>query len=600
MAEDYLTFPDGPRVELDRVLGELVERAREVLSTQGRLRALLRANQAVALQLDLPVTLRRIVEVAVELVGARYGALGVVSPHGGLDEFIHVGMPPDAVDQIGHLPEGLGLLGALIDDPRPIRLDQISADARSVGFPAGHPPMDSFLGVPVRVRDIVYGNLYLSHGVGGHFTAEDEQLIGSLAATAGFAIDNARLFAQTRRQEEWSAASAVITAALLETSETEALGMLADTILRLSRADLVTVIFPTDDPAQLVVQTARGVSEAILPGTRLPTAGSIAGGVIEGRQPRLLDDAGEAFALRGVVALGPVMAMPLINAGRAQAAIVIGRLAGAARFLPSDLEMAADFAAQGSVAMELARGRADRSRMMLLEDRGRIARDLHDHVIQQLFATGLDLQAVAGSVPAAESERITRAVAGLDTAIAQIRTAVFALSTAGATSSTTLRHRVIGIMNEFASGLARPPTVSFAGAVDLMVTGDLADDVIAVTREALANVVKHATADHASIAVATNDGCVTVTVTDDGHGTASPGHRSGLSNLEERARRRGGSFAFVSAPGSTRLSWQAPLDATEIATEISTEIATEISTEISTDTSADIPAVTAADDGPAR
>jgi signal transduction histidine kinase len=565
MAEDFLTFPDAPRVELDRVLGALVNRAREVLTTQGRLRALLRANQAVALQLDLPVTLRRIVEVAVELVGARYGALGLISPHGGLEEFIHVGMEADAVDQIGHLPEGLGLLGALIDDPQPIRLDQISEDARSVGFPAGHPPMDSFLGVPVRVRDTVYGNLYLSHGVGGHFTSEDEQLIGSLAAAAGFAIDNARLFAQTTRQEAWSAASAEITAALLETSETEPLGMLADAILRLSGADLVTVMFPTDDPAQLVVQTARGVSEDVLPGTRFLAAGSIAGGVIEGRQPRLLDDAGEAFALHGVVAIGPVIAVPLIDAGRAQAAIVIGRRAGGARFLPSDLEMAADFAAQGSIAIELARGHADRTRMMLLEDRGRIARDLHDHVIQQLFATGLDLQGVAATVPPAASDRITQAVAGLDTAIAQIRTAVFALSSAAHPSRTTLRHRVIGIMNEFAPGLSRPPTVSFAGAVDLMVTGDLAEDVIAVTREGLANVVKHAAAEQSSVAIATDDRCVTVTVTDDGRGTESTGHRSGLANLEERARRRGGSFDFVSAPGGTRLVWRAQFDGDDIA-----------------------------------
>ncbi|WP_022887417.1 GAF domain-containing sensor histidine kinase [Glaciibacter superstes] len=561
MTEDFLTFPDGPRVELDRVIGELVEQAREVLTTQGRLRALLRANQAVALQLDLPVVLRRIVEVAVELVGARYGALGVISPHGGLDEFIHVGMPADAVDHIGHLPEGRGLLGALIDDPRPIRLDQISDDARSVGFPAGHPPMDSFLGVPVRVRDTVYGNLYLSHGVGGHFTAEDEQLIGSLAATAGFAIDNARLFAQTRRQEAWSAASAEITAALLETSQTEALAMLADAILRLSDADLVAVMFPTDDPAQLVVQIARGVAEEALPGARLPAAGSIAGGVLEGRQPRLLDDAGESFALHEIVALGPMMAVPVIDSGRVQAVIVIGRLAERVRFLPSDLEMAADFAAQGSIAMELARGRADRTRMVLLEDRGRIARDLHDHVIQQLFATGLDLQSVAGAVPASASERITQAVAGLDTAIAQIRTAVFALSTAGQGSRPTLRHRVIGVVNEFESGLLRPPTVRFSGAVDLMVTADLADDVIAVTREALANVVKHAAAEHASVAITTADGGVTVTVTDDGRGPGSPGHRSGLANLEERARRRGGSFTFDSAAGDTRLTWQAPFAA---------------------------------------
>ncbi|MGO4691802.1 sensor histidine kinase [Glaciibacter sp. 2TAF33] len=559
MSEEFLTFPDAPRVELDRLLGELVEQAREVMTTQGRLRALLRANQAVSLQLDLPVVLRRIVEVAVELVGARYGALGVISPHGGLEQFIHVGMPPRAVDDIGHLPEGRGLLGALIDDPRPIRVDHIANDPRSVGFPAGHPPMDSFLGVPVRVRDTVYGNLYLSHGVGGHFTAEDEQLIGSLASTAGFAIDNARLFAQTRRQEAWSKASAEITAALLEKSQGEALGMLADAILRLSAADLVAVVFPSDEPAELLVTIARGAAEETLPGAVIPAAGSIAGSVFEGRQPRLLDDAGGSFALHQVVTLGPVMAVPVVESNRVQAVIVIGRLVGGTRFLPSDLEMAADFAAQGSIAMGLARGRADRTRMVLLEDRGRIARDLHDHVIQQLFATGLDLQGLAGMVPASAAERITQAVTGLDTAIAQIRTAVFALSRSGQGSSTTLRHRVIGVMNEFESGLARPPAVHFSGAVDLLVTADLADDVVAVAREGLANVVKHAAAEHVSVAIAANDGCVTVTVTDDGRGPGSPGHRGGLANLEERARRRGGSFAFVSGEGDTRLTWQAPL-----------------------------------------
>ncbi|HAM25798.1 MAG TPA: hypothetical protein DCP11_03615, partial [Microbacteriaceae bacterium] len=199
--DDSLTFPDEPRAELDRALSELVARAQEVLTTQGRLRALLRANQAVVEQLDLPVVLRRIVESAVGLVGAQYGALGVIAPQGGLEQFINVGMTPDEVTAIGHLPEGHGLLGALIDNPRPIRLQHLSEDPRAAGFPAEHPAMDSFLGVPVRVRDEVYGNLYLTNQSSGGFSKEDEELVTALAATAGFAIDNARLFAETRRRQ---------------------------------------------------------------------------------------------------------------------------------------------------------------------------------------------------------------------------------------------------------------------------------------------------------------------------------------------------------------------------------------------------------------
>jgi GAF domain-containing protein len=182
------TFPDDSRAELDKALDDLMVRARDVLATQGRLRALLRANQAVIEHMELPLVLRRIVEAAVELVGAQYGALGVLSADGGLEQFINVGMSPELVHHIGHLPEGHGLLGALIDDPHPIRIPELSADPRSVGFPDGHPPMSSFLGVPIRVRDEVYGNLYLSNQASGEFSEDDEQLVTALAATAGIAI----------------------------------------------------------------------------------------------------------------------------------------------------------------------------------------------------------------------------------------------------------------------------------------------------------------------------------------------------------------------------------------------------------------------------
>ena len=210
MTDSPLSFPDRPRSELDRALHELVEHSADVMHTQGRLRALLRATQAVVEPIELSLVLERIVHAAVELVDAEYGALGVVADDGRLEEFIHVGMPSEVVAAIGHLPEGRGVLGALIDDPRPIRLRHIGDDPRSVGFPPGHPPMNGFLGVPVRVREEVFGNLYLANPRGGEFTAEDEELVTALAATAGFAIANARLFDETRMRQLWTASSAQI------------------------------------------------------------------------------------------------------------------------------------------------------------------------------------------------------------------------------------------------------------------------------------------------------------------------------------------------------------------------------------------------------
>jgi len=249
-----LSFPDQPRSELERALQDLVERAGDVMRTQGRLRALLRATQAVIEPIELPEVLERIVEAAVELVDAEYGALGVVSPDGGgLEEFIHVGVTPEQVTAIGHLPEGRGVLGALIDDPRPIRLHHIADDPRSVGFPAGHPPMDGFLGVPVRVRDDVFGNLYLANPRSGEFSPEDEELVTALAATAGSAIANARLFGETRMRQLWTDSAAQITAALLDTAGTDALPMLADELIARTAADRICVLVPDPEPLTLRV-----------------------------------------------------------------------------------------------------------------------------------------------------------------------------------------------------------------------------------------------------------------------------------------------------------------------------------------------------------
>ena len=531
------------------------------LATQGRLRALLRANEAIIGHLDLPVVLERIVGVAVNLVGAQYGALGVLSPDGGLEQLINVGMTPQQVKRIGNLPQGHGLLGALIDDPHPIRLSRLAEDPRSVGFPPHHPPMASFLGVPIRVRDEVYGNLYLSNQSSGEFSEDDEQLVVALAATAGIAIENARLFAETLRRQAWAAASAEITAALVSTDEGNSLNILTARMLTLADADVVWVLQPTTDAGQMIVTTARGIDEERIEGMTMDAGGSIVGSVIEAGQPRQVDDGAGLRSLPGNRQhLGAVMAVPLAAPGRG--VLLVARLAGRPRFARGDLEMAANFAGQASVAMEISAARAARQKVALLEDRGRIARDLHDHVIQQLFATGLELQNIAGQTQGDIAERISASVTNLDGSISQIRTVIFALSTSTREGNPAVRHAVIDLANEFAASLSKTPTVSFSGPVDLMITNDLADDVLAVTGEALANVVKHAQAQHASIDLTVQYGWATLAITDDGHGIEGSTRRSGLVNLENRALDRGGSFMIDSDHHGTRLRWSVPIEVT--------------------------------------
>lgn len=557
---ESMDFPDEPRGELDLALDNLVARAREVLGIQGRLRSLLKANQAIVEQLDLPVVLERIVASAVQLVGAKYGALGVVAADGSLEQFINIGMTPEQITAIGHLPQGHGLLGALIENPHPIRLARLSDDGRSAGFPRGHPPMGAFLGVPVRVRDEVYGNLYLSRESTQEFNVEDEQLVTALAATAGIAIENARLYAETRRRQAWSAASAEFTANLLAPENDDAIATLAGRILELSAADVVWVLLPGEISQELVIAIARGEDESRLQGSLIAELESRAEDIIRGGVPRMADDGVElGFTLSDGRPLGPVMTVPLMTDGLAEGVLLVARMPGGLPFAAKDLEMAADFAAQASVAMELEAARADRQRMVVLEDRGRIARDLHDHVIQQLFGTGLELQSIAGGLPMGPvSDRIIQSVANLDATISQIRTIIFALSAPAMEARSSIRHWVIDLANELATALKSTPAVSFTGPVDLIVTDDLAEDVLAVAREALTNVAKHSGATHTSLSLAVREGKVALEVIDNGHGFAGAVRRSGVANLEHRAVSRGGVLDVQSTEDGTRLLWIVP------------------------------------------
>ncbi len=542
------------------------------IADQSRLRALLQANQAVTENLDLPLVLQCIVEAAVDLVDAQYGALGVIDPvHGGLERFVYQGVSSALAKKIGHLPEGQGLLGAVIDEARPIRLEHLSEDDRSVGFPPHHPPMDSFLGVPVRIHDEVFGNLYLTNQqTRGRFSPEDEELVGSLAATAGYAIQHAQLFAETQRRQRWAAVTAEITATLVSADGREPVAMIAERVLDVSGAAHVRIVVPTEDSARLSIKVARGIG-ADVEGTMVPVVGSVAGAVLEGMNPRLIDD--EDFdhihpLLPDGHAPGSIIAVPLVANRQARGVLLAVRETSAPRFTRSELEMVADFAGQVTLAMELADARNAQQQMLIYEDRSRIARDLHDHVIQQLFASGLELQSVVGTLTRPSNiERVSSVVDTLDSAIAQIRTIIFSLASPRTNHTASLRHQIIDLVNEFDGGLNQTPAVTFTGPVDFVITGDLADDVTAVVREALANIAKHANARSASITIAVGEGAVKVDIEDDGVGFRPDGRRSGLANLEERAAQRGGRLILDSGAAGTRLHWSIPFATGQISHE---------------------------------
>jgi signal transduction histidine kinase len=552
----HVGFPDAPRSELELTIAELIERAQRVLATQSRLRSLVRANSLVVADLDLAQVLRRIAEAAVELVDAEYGALGVIASDGRLEQFIHVGIPEGDAAAIGHLPEGHGLLGAVVDSGESIRIPQIAADPRSAGFPAHHPEMRSFLGVPIRVRDSVFGNLYLTNGRRGPFSSEDEELVAALATTAGIAIEHARLFDESERRQRWTVALAEVTSALLSGSA-DVLAVIADKVGSVVDADLVCVIVPAQEAEVLLVRLARGADAENLEGRVFPAQGTLAGRALA-EDSIVSAETETAPTAEWQPILGPSIAFPLKAAGEPLGALTLSRQPGAPRFTPGDLEMAADFAAQAGVAIELGRAREDRQRLEIVGERGRIARDLHDHVIQRLFAAGLSLQMLADSAPA-QSAAIVAQVAAIDGAIADIRTAIFALSHE---DGTTARHQILDIATAAAPTLGFSPRVAFSGPVDLLVTGSLIDDVVAVVREGLANVARHAQADSAGVDVVADDTGVTVVVEDDGVGIPADVTRSsGTANLAERAVARRGAYALTARDGGgARVSWSAPWD----------------------------------------
>ncbi len=523
---------------------------------------------AVASGLELQVVLRRIVEAARTLVDAEYGALGIIGADGKLSDFIHVGMDADTIKRIGALPKGKGLVGLLIDEPRPLRLEDLGSHPASYGFPRYHPPMNSFLGVPIRLREEVFGNLYLTEKRGGaQFDAEDEAAVVALAGAAGVAIENARLFDATRNRERWLAATTEVTTSLLSGTDPEdVLALVARKAREMAGADLVTIALPGTERGALVLEITEGAGADVLAGLAVPIDHSLTGTVFTTGQPEEVDDLHSdvraADVLPEAAGIGPCLYIPLGGPGHVRGVLRVANHVGRPAFTAEILPMLTAFAGQATIALELAERRRDAERLSVLEDRDRIARDLHDLVIQRLFATGMVLEGASRLIVRPEvASRVHKAVDDLDQTIKEIRATIFALQMPTLDDQPSLRGRVVAAVDAAATSLGFAPSLHLDGLIDTTVPAGVADHLVAALREALSNAARHAKASRVSVLVAAEASDVLLRVTDDGIGLPDGGRRSGLRNLAERAAELGGTFTTGLGPGGgTELTWRVPID----------------------------------------
>jgi signal transduction histidine kinase len=538
---------------------------------------LLRAAAGLGDQAGLDALLGQVVETAMRLTGARYGALAILGEDGQLTSFRPAGLDSTQLARLTEWPQGHGVLGELAASLSPLRVADLKAHAGAAGFPAGHPPMRSFLGAPIRINDEPGGSLYLTDkrtgdprgserpGEFGEFGDEDESVVASLAAVAGVAMDNARLHAERRRQRQWVRAHAEVTRRLLSDDEpTGVLTMVAQHALQMSGADLVVIALPAGGGDLVAIQYAAGMGASEAIGMTSPAHQTASGLVMASGRPLTVDDfsADERVAevARHHLGLGPAVMVPLGPAGVVRGVLTAGRRRGAAPLPPAAVEMVTTFAAQAGLGMELAERRRAAQRVALYADRDRIARDLHDLVIQRLFATGMSLQGAASLIPGAEAaERVQRAVDDLDDTIRDIRSAIFRLQDRGDPDLPGVQARSVAVAEEMSAGLGFAPWLRMDGRLDSRVPGDVAEELLAALREALSNVARHAAASQVDVTVEAGS-LLVLAVRDNGVGIGEPGPRSGLANLAQRAGQLGGTLRLTAAPGGgTELTWSVPL-----------------------------------------
>jgi signal transduction histidine kinase len=520
-----------------------------------RYERLLETGLTLAAELSLPAALQRIVELAAELTGARYGALGVLDRDGTISEFITTGVTQEQRAAIGHIPVGRGILGVLIDDARPLRLHDIAEDPRSVGFPPNHPPMRSFLGAPVTARGRVYGNLYLTEKEGGaDFGADDERVLVLLAAQAGVAIENAYLYEETQDRARRLEAVRTITTAILGGTDTQELLILVVRHAReLAGADLATLALPAST-GQLAVEAADGLLADQLRGTVFPAEGSVTGEVIRtGKAVVLADASADERVVQPIVRAGggPAVFIPLAVRGNILGSLTVANRRGGPLLREAAIPLLELFAEQAAVAIEYGRLQRELQRLALLEDRERIAKELHDGAIQALFAVGMGLQ---GSAVLASSEelrgRLQDAVEEVDRVIRDLRNYIFGLRP-GILADRQLDQALQHLCEEFQE---RTGVVAIA-EVDPQVAAELASqagDVVQLAREALSNVSRHAEAATCRVSLYRDTDGDVLEVDDDGRGfdpARATGAGQGLRNLRERAEGLGGRAQISSTPG---------------------------------------------------
>jgi signal transduction histidine kinase len=519
---------------------------------------------------QLEATLRDIVQAAVDHVGARYGAMGVLRPDGArLDRFVIVGMDADDTERIGTTPTGRGILRLLVDQPIPLRIDDIASHPASSGFPPGHPPMRSFLGVPVRVRDAVFGNLYLTEKCGGgRFSPADVEVAEALAAVAGLAIENARLAERAAAGHRWGEAATDLATALISDSDPdEVLRSISTRVGSLTEADMAGVLSPSvDDDTTLTIVSAVGGSADDVEGVRVPLEGTHVGAAHRAGTPRLIEDIStmpvhgrlDAVSIELTRGFGPTMLVPLGTPPRASLLAVLRRT-GREPFTPEDLGLLSGFAAQASVALELAHSQQRELRLQRQADRDRIARDLHDHVVQRIFATALSLDRVGRALRAehpTEAAQLARDVDELDNTMAEIRAAIFELHQDEDAPVSSVRSRISEVVRQATAGTPLRRDVRLRGGVDDL-PRDLVPDLLAVVRELVTNVVRHARARRVTVTVSAGNK-VRVVVADDGIGLPAVTVRSGMANLAYRAERRGGRLTATGGPAGTEVRWVVP------------------------------------------
>ena len=524
--------------------------------------ALLDAVIAMASNLDLPAVLDMIVRSAGRLTGASYAALGVLAedPAPGerfLSEFHYRGIAPEIAVRLGDPPHGRGVLGVLIDDPRPLRLAEISEHPVSVGIPAGHPPMHTFLGVPIRVRDKIFGNLYLTEKAGGStFTARDEHILTGLAAAAGVAIENAWLFDERARRHRWLAAAAEA-AASITTDLRRAPTVVAELARNAGRCTEVAVSLPsTAVDGEGLVRDAGEAPAMIINGV----AGEATAGLLD--RTVYLDGASTDIEPIFPPDDGYTTQATFRVRDRSIGVLVLRRSAPAWSDSESDSVQA--FTDHVALAIEHTRNEHNRHRLAVFTDRDRIARDLHDHVIQRIFVVGLGLQGLVRRTTDPDTRARLESYAGdLDTTISEIRTTIFSLHRQADAGPRSLRGDITAVVGEAARVLGFEPEITLVGPIDAAVPAHLNDDVLATLRESLSNVVRHSRADAVTILVRVDVAAQTLSLTVEDNGVGvDPATRpgGGLRNTVARATAAGGhSTVARRVERGTSFVWIVPL-----------------------------------------